>query len=55
MNVLSTLISNSTKVKEILKEQSIELGVIENKCLGKITTAKQKSKAIFTGLQKVQH
>ena len=61
MNVLSTLIPNSTKVKEILKEQSLELDVIENKYLfgnkfkeklSKITTAKQKSKAIFTGLQK---
>ena len=61
MNVLSKLIPNSTKVKEILKEQSLELDVIENKYLfgnkfeeklSKITTAKQKSKAIFTGLQK---
>ena len=61
MNVLSTLIPNSTKVKEILKEQSLELDVIENKYLFgekfekkllNITTAKKKSKVIFTGLQK---
>ena len=61
MNVLSTLIRNSTKVKEILKEQLLELDGIENKYLfgekfveklSKITTAKQKSKTTFTGLQK---
>ena len=61
MNVLSTFIPNSTKIKEILKEQSLELDGIENKYLfgekfeeklSKVTTAKQKSKAIFTGLQK---
>ena len=61
MNVLSMLIPNSTKAKEILKEQSLELDVIENKYLfgekfeeklSKITTCKQKSKAIFAGLQK---
>ena len=49
MNALSKLIANSTKVKEILKEQSLELGGIKNKCLfvekfeeklSKITTAK---------------
>ena len=61
MNVLSTLMPNSTKVKEILKDQSLELDGIKNKYLfgenfkeklSKITTAKQKSKTIFTGLQK---
>ena len=61
MNVLSMLISNSTKVKEVLKEQSLKLDGIENeylfgeKCkekLSKVTTAKIKSKTIFTGLQK---
>ena len=61
MNVLWRLISNSTKIKEILKEHSLELDGIENKYLfgekfeeklSKITTAKQKSKTIFTGPQK---
>ena len=61
MNALSKLIATSTKVKEILKEQSLELGGIKNKCLfgekfeeklSKFTTAKQKSKIISTGLQK---
>ena len=61
INVLLTLDPNSTKVKEILKEQSLELDVFENKCLfwekfeeklSKITTVKQRSKKIFTGLQK---
>ena len=59
MNVLSTLIKNSTKVQKILREQSLEL--IENKYLSgekfeeklsKITTAKQKSRKTFTGLYK---
>ena len=49
MNVLSMLIPNSTKVKEILKEQSLKLDEIENEYLfvekfkeklSKITTAK---------------
>ena len=61
MNVLSALIPNSTKVRKILKEKSLELGGIENKYLfgekfeeklSKITTAKQKFKTKFTGLQK---
>ena len=61
MNVLSALTPNSTKVKKILKEKSLELGGIENKYLfgekfeeklSKITTAKQKFKTKFTGLQK---
>ena len=61
MNVLSMLIPNSTKVKEILKEQSLKLDGIENEYLfgekfkeklSKITTTKQKSKTIFIGLQK---
>ena len=52
------LIPNSIKVKEILKEQSLELDAIENEYLfggkfeeklSKITTAKQKPKTIFTG------
>ena len=54
------LIPNSIKVKEILKEQSLELDATENEYLfgdkfeeklSKITTAKQKPKTIFTGLQ----
>ena len=54
------LIPNSIKVKEILKEQSLELDAIENEYLfgdkfeenlSKITTSKQKPKTIFTGLQ----
>ena len=54
------LIPNSIKVKEILKEQSLELDAIENEYLfgdkseeklSKITTAKQKPKTIFTGPQ----
>ena len=53
------LIPNSIKVKEILKEQSLELDATENEYLfgdkfeeklSKITTAKQKPKTIFTGL-----
>ena len=53
-------IPNSIKVKEILKEQSLELDATENEYLfgdkfeeklSKITTAKQKPKTIFTGLQ----
>ena len=61
MNILSTLIPNATKVKEILKEQSLDLDAVENtylfgekfeEKLSKITSAKQKSKNIFTGLQK---
>ena len=54
------LIPNSIKVKEILKEQSLELDAIENEYLlgdkfeeklSKITTAKQKPKTIFKGPQ----
>ena len=62
MNVFLTLIPNSTKVKQILKNQPLlELDGIEYKYLfgvkfkeklRKITTAKQKSKTILTGLQK---
>ena len=62
MNVFSTFIPNSTKVKEILQKQALELDGIENKYLfgerfekkpSKITTAKKKSKKVFTGLQKI--
>lgn len=61
MNVLPTPIPNSTKLNEILKKQSLELGGIENEYLfgeileerqSRITTAKQKFKAKFTGPQK---
>ena len=61
MNILSTLLPNSTKAKEILKEQSLDLNEIENSYLSgkkfeekllKIISAKRKSKAIFIWLQK---
>ena len=64
MSVLSTLIPNYTKVKEILKEQSLELDGIKDKYLfgqkfeeklSKITTAKQKSKKYLLDSRKVQH
>ena len=60
MNVLPTLIPNSTKLKEILKKLSLEVGGIENEYLfgeifeerqSRITTTKQKFKAKFTGPQ----
>lgn len=53
MNILSTLIPNSTKVKKMLKEQSLDLNVVENSYqsgerfeekLSKITSGKGKSK-----------
>ena len=61
LNILSALIDNNNKVKEILKEESLRLDDVENvylfgerfeERLAKITNAKQKSKALFTGLQK---
>ena len=62
MIVLSTLIPNSAKEKEILKEQSLESDGMENKYLfifiyiweelSKISTEKQKSETIITGIQK---
>ena len=59
LNILSVLIDNNAKIKEILKEESLTLDNIDNKCLfryrfeeklAKITRAKQKSKSLFTGL-----
>ena len=61
LNVLNTLIDNNVKVKEILKEPMLNIDAIDNVCLfgekfeeqlPKITSAKQKSKSIFTGLQR---
>ena len=61
INVLNTLRDNSVKVKEILKEAMLNLDATDNdylfgekfeEQLSKITSAKQKSKAIFTGLQR---
>ena len=61
MNILSALLPNSSKVKEILKEQSLDLNAIENSYLSeekfeeklsKIISAKGKYKTIFTWLQK---
>ena len=58
-NILNTLIDNSIKIKEIVKERSLDLDdenpyifadKFEEKLI-KITSAKQKSKSIFTGLQ----
>ena len=59
VNILNVLIGNSIKVKEILKERSLDLDDMENPYLFgeqfeekliKITSVKQKSKSIFTGL-----
>ena len=61
LNILSVLIDNNTKIKEKLKEESLKLDIVDNKCLfryglkeklAKRTCAKQKSKSLFTGLQK---
>ena len=61
LNILSVLIDNNAKIKEDLKEESLKLDIVDNKCLfryrfeeklAKITCAKQKSKSLFTGLQK---
>ena len=61
LNILSALIDNKTKVKEILKEDSLKLDNVDNSYLFrdhlqekfvKITSALQKSKSLFTGLQK---
>jgi len=60
-NILGTLIENSTKVKEILRDQSSSLNDCDNKNLfgdqfeeklSKDVTAKQKSRSIFTGLKR---
>ena len=60
-NILSTLIDNNTKVREILREQAENLDATENiylvgeqfdETLAKIISVKHKSKLIFTGLQK---
>ena len=60
-NILSTLIDNPSKVKEILRDPDMALDNISNTCLFgdkfeekllKDTTAKQKSKLIFSGLQR---
>ena len=60
LNFLNTLIDSSVKVKEVLKERSLNLDnmgksylfgeKLEEELL-KITSTKQKSKWIFTGLQ----
>ena len=61
LNILSALIGNKTKVKEILKEESLKLDDVDNSYLFrdhlqekfvKITSALQKPKLLFTGLQK---
>ena len=61
LNVINTLIKNNVKVKEILKEPVLNLDAIDNdylfgetfeEQLSKATTEKQKSKSIFTGLQR---
>ena len=61
LNILSALIDNKTKVKEILKEESLKLDDVDNSYLFrdhlqekfvKITSALQKLKSLFTGLQK---
>ena len=60
LNILNRLIDNSIKVKEILKERNLDLDDMENPYLFgekfeekliKITSAKQKSKSVFTALQ----
>ena len=62
LNMLSALIDGNTKFKEILKEESLKLDQVDNeqlfedrfedRVLVKITSAKLKSKSLFTGLQK---
>ena len=61
LNILSTLIDNNAKVKKILKEESLKLDDVNNEYffgnrfeekLAKISSVKQKSKSLFTGLQK---
>ena len=60
-NILCTLIDNPSKVKEILRDPDMALDNISNTCLFgdkfeekllKDSTAKQKSKLIFSGLQR---
>ena len=60
-NVLSTLIDNSTKVKDMLKSKADEMNLKDNKCffgekfeehVSKSSKAKRKSTGIFTGLSK---
>ena len=61
MNILSTIIENNTKATKILRQQATNVDARENiylfgkqfeKKLVKVTSAKQKSKSIFTGLHK---
>ena len=61
LSVPNTLIDDNVKVKEILKEPMLNLDAIDNdylfrekleEQLSKITSAKQKSKSTFTGLQR---
>ena len=61
LNVLNTLMDNSVKVKEVLNEPMLNLDAIDNdylfaekfeEQLSKITSAEQKSKSIFTVLQR---
>ena len=60
-NILSTLIDNPSTIKEILRDPDMALDNIRNTCLFgdkfkekllKDTNAKQKSKLIFSGLQR---
>ena len=55
------MIDNNVRVKELLKETTLNLDAVKNEYLfgekfeeqlSKITSAKQKSKSIFTGLQR---
>ena len=61
MNILSTIIENNTKATIILRQQAKNVDARENiylsgkqfeKKLVKVTSTKQKSKSIFTGLHK---
>ena len=61
LNILPALIDNNTKIIEILKEESLKLDNVGNKCLlrdhfeenlSKVNCAKQKLKSLFTRLQK---
>lgn len=59
LNILSTLIDNNMRVKETLREQTLEMDSIDNmylfedkfeKKLSKVMPTKQKSKFLLTGL-----
>ena len=61
LSILSALIDNNAKVKEILKEESLKLDHVNNEYffgnlfeekLAKINSAKQKSKSLFNGASK---